>query len=94
MSLNHRNHRKIVVIDGRQGFTGGMNVGDEYAGLGEPWQDAHVRVSGPASAASSSITSLARASVLRRSEPSQLVQTQRNGPKPWSKHIGPMMSST
>ena len=33
-SLNLRNHRKIVVVDGRVAFTGGMNVGDEYLGLG------------------------------------------------------------
>ncbi len=32
-SLNLRNHRKIVVVDGRVAFTGGMNVGDEYLGL-------------------------------------------------------------
>ncbi|RMG12760.1 MAG: cardiolipin synthase [Planctomycetota bacterium] len=48
LSLNHRNHRKIVVVDGAAGFTGGMNVGDEYAGLQGPWLDAHVRVRGPA----------------------------------------------
>ncbi|MFH5803146.1 cardiolipin synthase [Alienimonas sp. DA493] len=32
-SLNLRNHRKIVVVDGKVAFTGGMNVGDEYLGL-------------------------------------------------------------
>jgi cardiolipin synthase A/B len=48
LSVNHRNHRKLVVVDGQVGFTGGMNVGDAYAGLSEPWQDAHVRVEGPA----------------------------------------------
>ncbi|NNJ27646.1 cardiolipin synthase [Alienimonas chondri] len=32
-SLNLRNHRKIVVVDGRVAFTGGMNIGDEYLGL-------------------------------------------------------------
>lgn len=31
--LNFRNHRKIVVIDGRIGYIGGFNVGDEYLGL-------------------------------------------------------------
>ena len=37
-SLNLRNHRKIVVVDGRVGFCGGMNVGDEYLGYaGPPW---------------------------------------------------------
>jgi len=49
--IDFRNHRKIVVVDGRVGFTGGINVGREYLGLdperGE-WRDAHVRVEGPA----------------------------------------------
>jgi cardiolipin synthase A/B len=49
--LNFRNHRKIVVVDGRTAFTGGLNVGDEYVGshatLG-PWRDTQIRVSGPA----------------------------------------------
>jgi len=48
VTLNNRNHRKIVVVDGATGFTGGMNVGDEYAGIGDPWRDAHVRIVGPA----------------------------------------------
>ncbi len=30
--LNYRNHRKIVVVDGRVGFVGGLNIGDEYLG--------------------------------------------------------------
>lgn len=33
---NYRNHRKIVVIDGGIGYTGGFNVGDEY--LGQRWR--------------------------------------------------------
>ncbi|TNF83203.1 MAG: cardiolipin synthase [Acidobacteria bacterium] len=48
--LNFRNHRKIVVVDGRQAWIGGHNVGDEYLGLdpefGE-WRDTHVRLTGP-----------------------------------------------
>lgn len=48
LHLNHRNHRKVVVVDGRVGFTGGMNVGEEYLGGKKPWRDAHVRVEGPA----------------------------------------------
>ncbi len=49
-----RDHRKILVVDGAVGFTGGLNVGDEYvSGLGPlareaEWRDAHVRVEGPA----------------------------------------------
>jgi cardiolipin synthase len=49
--LNFRNHRKNVVIDGRVGFIGGHNVGDEYLGLNPRfgrWRDTHVRVEGPA----------------------------------------------
>ncbi|MDW4783780.1 cardiolipin synthase, partial [Escherichia coli] len=40
--LNYRNHRKIVVIDGKVGYTGGFNVGDDYLGLYEKmgyWRD-------------------------------------------------------
>lgn len=48
LDLNNRNHRKIVVVDGKVGFTGGMNVGEEYLGQKKPWRDAHVRVEGPA----------------------------------------------
>jgi len=47
LNLNNRNHRKVVVIDGTLAFTGGMNVGDVYAGRGEPWQDLHARIQGP-----------------------------------------------
>jgi len=48
--LNFRNHRKIVVVDGRLGYVGGHNVGDEYLGLKPPlapWRDTHIEVSGP-----------------------------------------------
>lgn len=49
-SINLRNHRKIIVVDGQCGFTGGMNIGDEYLGriarLGY-WRDTHVRLRGP-----------------------------------------------
>lgn len=41
--LNYRNHRKIVVIDGKIGYTGGMNVGNEYA---REWRDTHIRILG------------------------------------------------
>ena len=51
LQLNFRNHRKIVVVDGRVAFVGGHNVGDEYLGkdprLGH-WRDTHVRCQGPA----------------------------------------------
>lgn len=49
--LNFRNHRKIVVVDGRAGWVGGMNVGDEYLGR-DPraggWRDTHLMIAGPA----------------------------------------------
>ncbi|MEN9362482.1 MAG: cardiolipin synthase [Verrucomicrobiota bacterium] len=49
--INFRNHRKIVVVDGRIGFVGGLNVGDEYLGLVpalSPWRDTHLEIEGPA----------------------------------------------
>jgi len=52
--LNFRNHRKLVVTDGRVALTGGLNVGVEYRGENPrfgPWRDTHVRVEGPAVAA-------------------------------------------
>lgn len=48
--VNFRNHRKIVVVDGVEGFIGGHNVGDEYLGANpklSPWRDTHVQMSGP-----------------------------------------------
>lgn len=47
----HRDHRKIVVIDGKIGYTGGMNIADYYIkGLPEigDWRDMHIRVEGTA----------------------------------------------
>ncbi|ARK21410.1 cardiolipin synthase [Sporosarcina ureae] len=49
--LNYRNHRKIVIIDGRIGYIGGFNVGDEYLGLSKKfgyWRDTHLRIEGSA----------------------------------------------
>lgn len=43
LRVNFRNHRKIVVVDGTTGFTGGLNVGDEY----NEWYDAAFRLRGP-----------------------------------------------
>lgn len=48
---NLRNHRKILVVDGQIGFTGGLNIGDEYQGRHReygPWRDTHIRIEGPA----------------------------------------------
>jgi cardiolipin synthase A/B len=52
--LNYRNHRKILVVDGKEAWTGGLNIGNEYLGLDPKfgrWRDTHVRVSGPAAVA-------------------------------------------
>jgi len=48
--LNFRNHRKIVVVDGKIGWVGGHNVGDEYLGDGTDapcWRDTHMKITGP-----------------------------------------------
>ncbi len=50
-TISYRNHRKIAVIDGRVGFTGGLNIGDEH--IAPPpgfdrWRDTHLRVEGSA----------------------------------------------
>lgn len=48
--INFRNHRKIIVVDGRVGFVGGHNIGDEYLGRNKhfgSWRDTHVRLIGP-----------------------------------------------
>lgn len=48
--FNNRNHRKIVVIDGKTAFCGGFNVGDEYIGRRELgfWRDTHIKIDGDA----------------------------------------------
>ncbi len=56
LRINYRNHRKIAVIDGKIGFVGGFNIGDEYRGMNQTyghWRDLHVRIEGGA------VTSLA-----------------------------------
>jgi len=50
-AMNYRDHRKIVVIDGNVGYTGGINIGDEYINKIQPlghWQDAGIRLEGRA----------------------------------------------
>ncbi|MBY4892504.1 cardiolipin synthase [Rhodobacteraceae bacterium N5(2021)] len=50
-TISYRNHRKIAVIDGAVGFTGGLNIGDEHiappAGF-DRWRDTHIQVEGSA----------------------------------------------
>lgn len=48
-NVNYRNHRKIVVIDGKVGFIGGNNIGDEYLGKDPKfgyWRDTHLKLTG------------------------------------------------
>jgi cardiolipin synthase len=49
MKLNYRNHRKLVIIDGRIGYLGGFNIGNEYLGKVKKfgyWRDTHLRLMG------------------------------------------------
>ena len=50
-SVNYRNHRKIIVVDGQLAFTGGINISDKYL-KGDPelgnWHDMHISLKGPA----------------------------------------------
>lgn len=48
--INWRNHRKLVIIDGKIGYIGGMNIADRYVEVapdGRIWRDTHLRVEGP-----------------------------------------------
>ena len=49
--MNNRTHRKLLVVDGKVGFTGGVGVADQWQGHAEDpdhWRDAHFRIEGPA----------------------------------------------
>lgn len=49
-TISYRNHRKITVIDGAVGYTGGMNIGQEHLDGGEgfdSWRDTQLRIAGP-----------------------------------------------
>lgn len=50
--INYRNHRKLIIVDGQTGFTGGINVSDKYINGNDPkklyWRDTHVMIEGPA----------------------------------------------
>ena len=48
--LNNRTHRKVLIVDGRIGFTGGVGIADEWTGHAEDpdhWRDMHFRIEGP-----------------------------------------------
>jgi len=59
-ALSHRDHRKILVVDGAIAFTGGVNISGVYSGSSfggssggkkdEPWRDTHLRIEGPGAA--------------------------------------------
>jgi cardiolipin synthase len=49
--MNNRTHRKLLVVDGRVGFTGGVGIADQWSGHAqdpEHWRDTHYRIEGPA----------------------------------------------
>jgi cardiolipin synthase len=49
--INYRNHRKIIVVDGKVGFVGGLNIADRYISGSEelgPWRDTHLKIEGEA----------------------------------------------
>jgi len=49
--MNNRTHRKLLVIDGKTGFTGGVGIADQWTGNAQDpdhWREAHFRVEGPA----------------------------------------------
>lgn len=49
--VNKRTHRKLLVIDGRIGYTGGVGIADQWSGKGQDpdhWRDSHFRIEGPA----------------------------------------------
>jgi cardiolipin synthase len=50
LDINNRTHRKLLIIDGRIGFTGGVGIADKWRGRGDSpdhWRDAHFRIEGP-----------------------------------------------
>lgn len=49
--INYRNHRKICIVDGKEAFIGGFNIGDEYLGRSKKfgnWRDTHTKIKGSA----------------------------------------------
>jgi cardiolipin synthase len=50
MKYNHRSHRRLLIVDGTIGFTGGVGIADEWSGHAQSpahWRDTHVRLTGP-----------------------------------------------
>jgi cardiolipin synthase A/B len=51
MRMNNRTHRKVLVVDGKVGFTGGVGIADKWEGHAQDpdhWRDSHYRIEGPA----------------------------------------------
>ncbi len=51
LKINYRNHRKLAIIDGKIGYIGGFNIGDEYLGFNQRfgyWRDTHLKIMGSA----------------------------------------------
>jgi cardiolipin synthase A/B len=49
--VNNRTHRKLLIVDGRIGFTGGVGIADAWTGKGDQpdhWRDSHFKIEGPA----------------------------------------------
>jgi len=49
-NINHRTHRKLIIVDGRVGFTGGVCLADEWLGNADSpklWRETHFRLEGP-----------------------------------------------
>lgn len=71
--LNNRDHRKITVIDGKIGFTGGYNIANEYCNITHPfgrWKDSGVKITGEA-VRSLTITFLENWNAVRKKEKSE-----------------------
>ena len=54
MKYNHRTHRRLLIVDGKIGFTGGVGIADEWTGHAQSpshWRDTHIRLTGPIVAA-------------------------------------------
>jgi len=51
LKINYRNHRKLAIVDGKVGYIGGFNIGDEYLGESKKfgyWRDTHLKITGDA----------------------------------------------
>lgn len=51
LKINHRNHRKLIIIDGKIAYTGGINIRNDHLGIKTdltPWRDTQIKIKGPA----------------------------------------------